>query len=168
MTRALVIALLAACTARSVGPTAIVRFVAPEEWSHDDRIDIADGLEAWRELGFELLLEAESELPRCPNNWAAIARLDCVIVIGLRREAGMMTTYKARGMADRVTDSISVDELISGKELAHVVAHEVGHIILNTAQHVRSYGVMLSGGYMTRLSAQDRALACETIKRGCK
>jgi hypothetical protein len=163
----LALLLLVACASAPRGPTAIVRFDAPEEWSREDRAHIADGIEAWRDLGFEPLVEQESKLPRCPNLWAASGRVDCVIVIGLRREPDMMTRYQARGMADRVTDTVLVDVTLYGKELAHVIAHETGHILLNTARHV-GYGVMDSVGWLRRLSAQDRQLACETVKRGCK
>jgi hypothetical protein len=111
--RALALALLlvACAAARPVGPTAVVRLVAPQEWSADDRARIADGLSAWRELG--------------------------------------------------------LDSRIHGDELAHVIAHELGHVLLNTGKHT-THGVMVTGGWMWALSAKDRALACEAIGRGCK
>lgn len=166
--RSLALLLLVACaSARPQGPTAIVRFYAPEEWTSEDRAHIADGLSAWRDLGFETLVEAASDLPRCPDDWFRVGRVDCVLVIDVRREAGLMTRYRARGQADRVTDTVFVDELLAGEELAHVLAHEVGHVILNTPKHT-TYGVMDSGGWLRRLTAKDRALACEAIKRGCK
>jgi hypothetical protein len=167
--RALALALLlvACAAARPVGPTAVVRLVAPQEWSADDRARIADGLSAWRELGFDTLVEAATDLPRCPNNWMFTRRVDCHIAIGLRRELQMDARYGVRALTDRATDSVSLDSRIHGDELAHVIAHELGHVLLNTGKHT-THGVMVTGGWMWALSAKDRALACEAIGRGCK
>jgi Zn-dependent protease with chaperone function len=163
----LALALFAACAARPRGPTAIVRMYEPGEWSHDDIRSVAEGLAAWRQLGFITEVEQETALPACPNDWAARGLIHCALVLGLRKEPCLMSEGM-RGASDRVTDTITVDANIHGKELAHVIAHEAGHILLNTSKHVRSYGVMLSGGSMSDLSAQDRALACGAIHRGCK
>jgi hypothetical protein len=155
------------CAARPTGPTAIIRLHSPGEWSHGDLVSVEEGLAAWRSLGFVTSVEKTSQLPPCPNNWAAQGLTDCVLVIGLSSLPGMMVNHKARGWADRVTDTIAIDSIIGGSELVHVIAHEVGHILLNTSKHT-THGVMNSGGWMRNLSAKDRALACETIGRGCQ
>lgn len=161
--------LLLACTPPPKGPTAILRFVDPTVWSAKDRHDVLAGGIEWQRLGFKVQLEGTTTLPRCPNLWykQTPQLTSCAIEIGVVRERGLMLNYQAMGQADRVTDTIRVDSSLINFDLMHVIAHEVGHILMNTGEHTLD-GVMVSGGWKWWLSDADKALACKTIQRGCK
>jgi hypothetical protein len=148
---------------------AIARFVAPSAWSADDRAQVARGLGVWRGLGFTTAVEVEPTLPLCPNDWykRTPQLLACSIVIALRKEPGMIATYSHYAQSDRATDVTTVDDSVHGKKLASVIAHEAGHVLLNTSSHT-TYGAMAPGGDFVFLAAHDKRLACLTIGRGCK
>jgi hypothetical protein len=163
------IASLVGCASQPKGPTAILRFYDPAAWSAKDKRDVEAGVIAWQSVGFVGGIELKTNLPRCPNDWYKRSPqvTECVIEIGVIRERGLMVNHQVMGQADRVTDTIHVDSLLFNFDLIHVIAHEVGHILMNTSKHTAK-GVMLSGGWEWWLSVEDKALACETIQRGCK
>jgi len=166
--KALILIVLLGCVHKPQGPTAILRFVDPTVWTAKDRHGVEAGALVWQDVGFKTQLEGTTSLPRCPNNWYQQSPqvTQCMIEIGVIRERGLMLNYQDMGQADRDRDTIRVDSSLINFDLIHVIAHEVGHIILNTPKHTTK-GVMLSGGWEWALSVEDKALACETVKRSC-
>ncbi len=166
--RVFLLVLLLACRTAPQGPYAVVRLYDPSAWTQQDLKDVEAGVVTWQGMGFIPRLENEPKAPLCPNDWYKRRPqvTNCMIRVGIVRQQGLMASDGAMGNADRVTDTIRVDASLKRFDLIHVVAHELGHVLMNTIEHT-SKGVMLSGGWEWVLSAQDKALACKTIARGC-
>lgn len=169
---ALLLALVAGCASRAApGPTAIVRLVAPEQWTTDDVEHIRIGLAGWVTLGFRPSPDADTDLAPCPADWHLHRPpvVDCALVIGIKRETGMHDALGVDGLSDRASRTISVDARWTGWLLSAVVAHETGHILMNTSRHLPAgqRGVMQAAGAEWDVSDADRRLGCETIRRGC-
>lgn len=165
--RALALVALAACASVSRGPRVVIHLVDAERWSESDRRYVASVSSSWRQLAmrWEITDDAARSLDACPADWHA-REIDCSIDVGLIKVDGLGLA----GMSDRATSTARIDASISGLYLLHVVAHEVGHIVLDTWRHLPSgtVGIMASGSGEWGASRADLALACERIGRGCE
>lgn len=116
----------------------------------------------WDPLGVEF---TDAGLEECGFTWYRFDEVDCQITVGivlvpmLRERAGT----NARTFRDQ--RRIEIDSRLEGIDLDYAIAHEVGHILLDTSEHTRT-GIM--SGYATEMTADDWALACRTIARGCQ
>lgn len=116
------------------------------------------GAGVWSELGLEIGFR-DRGLPECPQHWVDVLR--CQITIGIVRVDGLREVSGTNARADRRVRRIEIDTDVTAElELRASVAHEVGHVVLDTARHTAD-GVM--GGADWMLHDVDRRLACETI-----
>jgi len=163
------LAAMCGCASRPPGPTAVIRFVNPGHWSPVDVEAVRRGASVWVRLGFRSFVEYVPHLPECPRDWYRRGATECQITIGVVRDQELLTRDGVDGMADRDRHEIIVDGRWSGWNLTALLAHEVGHIILNTGRHLTpgAVGVMAAAGAEWQPTRADEALACETIGRGC-
>lgn len=120
------------------------------------------GPRAWEEIGF--VVGGPTDLSECPRRWYETGETDCQISItvvrGYTRER-----YGSDAVSDIQTRGIFVDFRYTDPNLLLVaMAHEAGHILLDTREHTLG-GIM--GGATATVTPQDRELACSTIGRGC-
>jgi hypothetical protein len=79
----------------------------------------------------------------------------------------------AWGIADRNTNTIGIwvrldpDDPLYALEFCVAVAHEVGHVVLDTPEHARPDSGGIMSGEDCRVSAADLELACRTVGIGC-
>lgn len=159
---ALVMSLLACAQAPS--PVIVVRFADDKAWTPDERAAAIGGATTWVPIGFSYS-DHDAQQPECRLSWPATSD-DCAITVGIVRDPQLRDGYGVDGTADRATNIATVDARWSGFDLTAIVAHEVGHIILNTPEHVAD-GVMSARGARWNLTDDDRDLACATVGRGC-
>lgn len=164
--RALAVVVVAAACTHTYGPTAVLHFEGT--WTAADREAARRGASVWAQIDFRYALDA-SPLPACPRDWYQRKVTACAIHVGLRWQPGLQADYSASGMTDRGTREILLDPQWHGWALTSIVAHELGHVLLDTARHLAAglRGVMQAHTSTWEPSAADRALACETIGRGC-
>jgi hypothetical protein len=162
-------ALTCACTPKPRGPTVLVHYVYPEQWTKTDKQYVEQASVSWKKLSlrWSFTEDANRSKNACPSDWPAKDLVNCVIDIGLYKKDGMFEKGTA-GESNRDTNESWVDSRLSGLYLLHVVAHEIGHQVLNTWEHLTVKGIMTSGGDEIIASPADHALACKTIKRACK
>jgi hypothetical protein len=79
----------------------------------------------------------------------------------------MKARRSALGQSDRATGESWIDSALRGYLLLHVLAHEVGHQVLDTWEHLTVPGIMQQGAADWQASPADLKLACKTIRRGC-
>lgn len=163
------IALLASCATRPHGPTAVLRFATPGMWSPSDVEAVRRGASVWVRLGFRSFVEHVPHLPECPNDWHRRGITECAITVGVVRDPHLLEHEGVDGMASRERHEIIVDSRWDGWNLTALVAHELGHILLNTPRHLDpgDEGVMAKAGAEWQPSQADERLACETVGRGC-
>lgn len=142
---AVLIAVLSSCTGRPAAPAVHLITDAPGD---------LEGARAWEPLGFDVALE-ESGLPECGLGWYVYGETDCEITIGVVR-----TPVPTRARSYRDQRRVELDPSLNERATRFAMAHEVGHILLDTPKHTVG-GIM--GGSTYWLTAVDRALACETI-----
>lgn len=65
------------------------------------------------------------------------------------------------GLSSRSTNTIVVIDSATGFDLARIVAHEFGHILLDTGEHMSSNGVMNASPDGWKLTEADRDFACD-------
>lgn len=122
-------------------------------------VGYASGAEVWSPLGFDVT--QDSEQLECPRRWYADPRVtDCVITIGVKREPMLIERMGTSAYANRDERYIVIDERLAGYDLIVAVAHEIGHVVLDSPEHTRG-GVM--GGSSAKLEAVDYDLACRAI-----
>lgn len=141
------LALLSGCL-ESLPEAPYVRLVAEES----DPLYL-EGARAWEPLGFKFGFE-ESGLDQCSLSWYLDDYSPCEITIGLLRATEPTRSYRDQRVM--IIDSRIMDTF----GLLRAVAHETGHIILNTSKHT-SNGIMAGTSFF--MSEDDYALACETI-----
>lgn len=165
--RMLLLLFILACTPKPRGPTILVHYVYPQQWTKSDREYVEKVAASWKALGFKwLFTDDPNRSPNhCPHDWPTKGLVNCVIDVGLYKKDGMAEEGKA-GYSDRNTNESWIDSRWVGLYLLHVVAHEIGHQVINTWEHVTA-GIMKSGGSAWSASPQDLSLACHLIRRGC-
>lgn len=119
-----------------------------------------DGACAWEPLGFAVV--GGSQRDECPRRWYSNPReTDCVITIGIKRESMLVEREGTTALSNRAERYIVIDDRVTNPyDLTLAVAHEAGHILLDTAEHTQG-GVM--GGSSTQLDQVDYELACAAI-----
>lgn len=128
-------------------------------WPGQPMIDeYRDGASAWTPLGFDVV--EQYDLPECERHWYEAGNVDCAITIGIRRDQMLREREGTNALSNRADRSVTIDTSLSGYDLIVAVAHEVGHIVLDTPEHTHG-GVM--GGASAQLEAVDYELACRTI-----
>ncbi len=116
------------------------------------------GANAWSELGLDVGYE-DRGFPECPQRWTTSPR--CQITIGIVRVDGLREAEGTDASTNRLARRVQIDTDVTNTfRLLSAVAHEVGHIVLDTPRHTVG-GVM--GGADGVLHDVDRQLACETI-----
>ena len=115
----------------------------------------------WEPLGTTF---GDAGLDECYFDWYKIDETDCQITIGVVRVPMLRERAGTNARTFRDQRRIEIDSRLAGIDLDYAVAHEVGHILLDTSEHTPT-GIM--SGYATEMSADDWALACRTIGRGC-
>lgn len=119
----------------------------------------AQAASTWSQLGFGVGDEAAAV--ECPSRWYAAPRtVDCGLTITILVEPDLVEREGTAALAERERRGVRVDSRLTGLALCIAVAHEVGHIVLDTPLHTAG-GVM--GGADCSLGDVDRALACEAI-----
>lgn len=145
-----------------------MHYVYPEQWTQADRRYVEQVAGSWKALGLQWsFTDDPNRSPNhCPHDWPAKNLVDCVIDVGLYKKDGMAEQGSA-GWSNRATNESWIDSRWTGLYLLHVVAHEIGHQVLNTSEHLADKGIMMSGWNEWLASSADHALACKTIKRAC-
>ncbi len=157
---AVVVAVLSGCVASEPDlPT--VRVV---RWPGQPLLETyVAGVSAWDEIGFETIGDEVGELApdECERRWYETGNYDCTITIGIKREPHVVERFGTEAYSDRAGRFMVIDERVTEQlELTIAVAHEAGHILLDTAEHTQG-GVM--GGASAVVEAVDRELACRSI-----
>lgn len=117
------------------------------------------GARAWAELGLEVGFAGPGPMAECPRKWRDSP--PCQITVGIVRDPNVRRDLGSNAATDRELRRIRIDASVTNKiDLLIAVAHEVGHVVLDTAEHTAG-GVM--GGADFVLHDVDRALACEAI-----
>lgn len=118
---------------------------------YDDAIDI------WSSLGFRAA--PPEGTPPCEHNWYDIDQTECTIRVSLER--GDLSYFGIWGFTIREEGLVMIHSKLVGDELTFAVAHELGHVLLDSGEHLMGdeRGIM-SGVTTLRLSDDDRALAC--------
>ena len=118
-----------------------------------------DAVDAWAPLGFvDVSFWAFGDTRECPRRWNETGDVDCQITLELIRDV-----MPESALSDIALRGIAISEAVSDQRALLIsVAHEVGHILLDTPRHTVG-GIM--SGTTWRLGDADRALACETIHR---
>lgn len=116
----------------------------------------------WEVLGYTF--DGDVGLPECDLHWHVGKEPPCQITIGVVRVPMLRerTGTNARSFRDR--RRVEIDSRLEGTALDFAVAHEVGHILLDTSEHTPT-GIMSGGAQY--VSSDDRALACRTVGLGC-
>ncbi len=107
-------------------------------------------------LGLSCGFESSDQV-ECNRAWRHEGQI-CQLTLGLRFETGLAKSIGHRAESDRDLRLARFDaSLLAGPrlDLQIAVAHELGHLILDTAEHTTT-GVMAGTDVM--LSAEDRAL----------
>lgn len=116
----------------------------------------------WEALGFTF--DPAADLPECDLHWRADSEPPCQITIGVVRVPMLRERAGTNARTFRDQRRIEIDSRLDGVALDFAVAHEVGHVLLDTSEHTQG-GIM--GGSSLTVTAQDRALACRTVGLGC-
>lgn len=131
--------------------------------------------EAWDELGFNATLTDFGQ-PDCPADWHAQEPkvVDCAIRIEVRHDKNLAVETGVFGLASPSRRIVWIELTTAwagGVAYDWLAAHEVGHVVLVTDEHLvdGEHGVMKPEDKTDNpdsaavISADDRALACETI-----
>lgn len=141
---------LVACAASPKRPAVELRAL-------DDAPAYERAVDVWSPLGFV----AADGTPPCPRDWYASGEVDCTIAIRLER-AELNGTGRL-GYALRGEGIIVIDAALDGDVLVWAVAHEIGHVVLDSGEHLSpgQVGIMGSDVPIVRLTNADRELACK-------
>lgn len=165
VTRALVVALLAACGACAAEPELpVLPYVEVLSWVEPDApvpVEWSQGAQLWADVGFRVERAPEGT-PRCPNRWYDGLDTECVIQVGVTVEP-CRERYNVNGYASTNGDRrVFVDDDLTGLDLLRVVGHEVGHVIANLDHH-QGRGLMSNTYSIARITDDDLDLVCNTI-----
>jgi len=154
---ALVAAAMAGCATR---PGPVVRIDFTQAGVPDDvRAFALAGADAWWQLDVER--DDATTLPACAPAWFDdVASLPCSITVSLTFEPSSEMGGNA-GLTAKRRSMIAIE--LRGDQLAAVVAHELGHSIWNTPQHLDQgkVGIMATAASSTTPTDADVAFAHE-------
>lgn len=118
----------------------------------------------WEELGFLYVVDPSEQVDMqiCPHDWSFKHMTECKIRVGVQQVPDSYLPPGTAAFSDRSTDVISIGARFHGEYLVHLGAHEFGHILLNTSQHLPAGvpGIMQSGSDIIDPTPGDWALAC--------
>jgi len=118
--------------------------------------------QAWSVLGFDIALDDGTTERECPRRWYEMADVDCQITITIVR-GYVLERYGSNAVSDLGLRGVFIDfRLTEYADLMSAMAHEVGHILLDTSRHTRG-GIMGGQGWRMFAPWPDKQLACETI-----
>jgi hypothetical protein len=112
----------------------------------------------WNELGFAF--STDDRGPECERRWYADGQFDCQVTIGFVAELYLEERVGRVAYADRANRIAHYDANLDGFTLCIAIAHETGHILLDSDEHTNG-GVM--GSLDCALADVDRELACRSI-----
>lgn len=139
-----------------------VRIAAPAGM----RAEYMQGARAWATLGFDVGRYAEDGTRlECYRHWYRVdGDRDCQLTIGIVIDDQLIQRTGSDAASSRDERRVSIHpsllEAARSRELVIAIAHEVGHIVLDTPSHTAG-GVM--GARSEVLSRSDFELACKTI-----
>jgi hypothetical protein len=117
------------------------------------------GASAWREFGIEYADHATE--PTCSLTWWDGAQaLPCSIEIHITYAAG--ATLGHAGLTANRHTQLQIE--LTGDQLAEVAAHEIGHSVWNSSDHLDAIGVMSSPPTSVLPTDADRRYANEHTK----
>lgn len=108
----------------------------PNELIHETEV----GANAWSICNIDF--SRDSTLPDCVPSWFLENRFPCAIPIHAMFFPA--SELGAEGLADLNTNTIYVDSTATGLTFEGIVAHEVGHCVFESGDHlpVGSFGIM--------------------------
>lgn len=135
-----------------------VHIIVPEGAARDSQL--IDGANVWLQLGYVASWDDSGE-PECET----VGDADCQITVGVKREIGLADNYGIDGATDRKLRVITIDAQWSEWNLLAIMAHESGHMLLDTWRHTPpgERAVMAARGAEWYPQPADYTLACETI-----
>lgn len=144
-----------------VDPTPQLPTVRLVTWQDQPELaEYVDGARAWDALGFTVAT-VPLELDECDRDWHVQSVTDCIITIGVKRDPMLRIREGTNALANISERHMTIDASVVDRfQLLTAVAHEAGHILLDTPEHTQG-GVM--GGASWSLEAVDYELACDTI-----
>lgn len=151
--------LLAACSSipKTTGPQRNVRLVIVGDSQRDIYVKAAS---IWSVLGFTIGYQDAGRV-ECQRKWFD-DKQTCQYTIGIIRDPTLRQRAGTNAESNRDQRAVRIDSAVVDQyQLMIAVAHEVGHILLDTERHTQG-GVM--GGSDWALGEVDRQLACETVK----
>lgn len=117
------------------------------------------GARAWEALDFVASF-ADSGHTECARHWYEDSPT-CQLTIGIVRDPTLRQREGTTALSDRDARTIRIDSSVTEFfALLIAVAHEVGHIVLDTPLHTQG-GIM--GGSAFTMTDVDRQLACTTV-----
>ena len=129
-----------------------------------DDVDAAiEGVSAWEPIGFYATAD-DPGLPECGRH-AYDGGDPCQITVAVFRDPRLLELAHTNGMSDRTHRTIWVDAAVDAYATRYTLAHEFGHILLDTATHTHG-GIMGASTYW--MIDVDYELACIELGRGCK
>lgn len=167
----LILATLAACADPPHADNPVVVLVHDGE----PRPEYLDGARAWEPLGYRFHLASDEEVvlsggqlaPECGRQWYDRGCRDCQLTIGIVVDPLLLERLGSDAAADREARAVLLDDRLlesdteaASRYLQIAVAHEVGHIVLDTPLHTDG-GIM--GGASAEMREVDYQLACDTI-----
>lgn len=134
----------------------------PGRTPSEPRAEHLDGANAWSPLGFEFAFEYGAYgRTECGRRWYTTDfDPECQITIGVVVTPFLVERRGTDALSNREERWLAVDSRLTGEALRIAIAHEVGHIVLDSPEHTAS-GIM--SGQTSRMSDDDRDLACESI-----
>lgn len=126
--------------------------------------EIAEDAEVWEQIGFDVVTDDPGQQPVCAQRWYDYEWDGCEIRV--RIKAASQLDDGAVGRALRGLGEIWILDTTQRPGL--VLAHELGHIVLNTGEHVDEGLMSATTVSITfELTDEDLALACKAAGIGC-
>lgn len=132
--------------------------IGATRWTDADKKWIQSGTQEWRRLGFDVRgLDETPDLTLPPTD---------IIVIDIYRDMYVQEKNYG-GMSDRAKHQIFINPSATDYTLVGYVAHEMGHQLLNTADHLPAgaRGVMTPNTNSWSLTQADYDFACQIAQR---
>lgn len=118
-----------------------------------------DAITAWSALGFHEGSDSDAE---CAADWFVTGDVDCSIFISVEMDDTLIEEYRVGGLAD--VEGRRIWLYPAAENLHALVAHEFGHVLLNTSEHIAGRPAVMNGGPgLLHATVADYQLACRTI-----